>query len=63
MDQNEVSDNFVAFMKAWLESGTVQTENWKFVVKRAVPELENQISDCPKMSILVNDGLILPLIK
>ena len=63
MDLNEVSANFVSFMKAWLDSGVVPVENWKFVVKRAIPELENQIADMPKLSILLTKGLIWPLIK
>jgi len=58
-----VKANFVAFMRAWLDSGSVPADNWKFVIKRAVPDLENQIADCPHMSILLTKGLIVPLLK
>lgn len=47
MDLNEITANFEAFMSAWLEAGTVGPEKWKFVVKRAIYELENQVSDMP----------------
>jgi hypothetical protein len=41
MDLNEITSHFEAFMNAWLESGTVSADKWKFVVKRAICELEN----------------------
>lgn len=63
MDLNEVTANFEAFMAAWLEAGTVPADKWKFVVKRTVTELENQISDVPNFPMLLTKGLILPLMR
>lgn len=63
MDQNEVTTNFNAFIRAWLDSGSVPVENWKHVVRRAIPELENIITDSPIMPVLLVKGLIVPLLK
>lgn len=62
MDLNEISQHFVPFMSAWIEAGTVSPDKWKFVVKRAICELENQVADMPAFPLLLAKGLILPLI-
>ena len=62
MDLNEITKHFVPFMAAWVEAGTVSPDKWKFVVKRAICELENQVADMPAFPLLLAKGLILPLI-
>jgi len=59
---SDINKNFVPFLKAWLESGSLQNENWKFVVRRSVTELENYVSELPELPSMLTKGLILPLI-
>lgn len=59
---SDINANFVPFLKAWLESGSLQNENWKFVVRRSVTELENYVSELPELPSMLTKGLILPLI-
>lgn len=38
-------------MAAWISSQCFQGDNWKFVVRRLLPEMENYSSDLPKLPI------------
>lgn len=50
-------------MQEWFDSRCVNNESWKFVVKRAIQELENYLCDAPKLPQWLCKGLIIPLFK
>lgn len=63
MEKDVIEANFKPFMEAWLESRCFEQSSWKFVVKKVICDLENNISDLPEIPVWLCNGLLCPLLR